>query len=233
MGSCNSGGKSNISESEQKPLGGDGTGDWEELITAYPFNISPSDVKAALGSKGKAISILEAVRGANPFYNGGSTVEFSENCQRSVIAFEARRRGYDVAALPTFKGDTLPSGRIWANAFENPQFVSVGSTSPTKTQQNLEKQMKSWGKGSRAIVSIPGHVFNCENVNGKIRYVDAQTNTVYNSNNVFSRVGKKSRSIQIMRTDNLKFSDNAKKSVTPVTETMRKIESNRLKRSKS
>ena len=55
------------------------------------------------------------------------------------------------------------------------KIINGGSTSQKKTQANLEAQMKSFGKGARAVVRIPAHVFNCENVNGKIKYVDAQT----------------------------------------------------------
>ena len=83
--------------------------------------------------------------------------------------------------------------------------------------------MKSFGNGSRGIVKIPGHVFNVENIGGKITYLDAQTNTIYNSNNVFSRIGKKSSEIQLIRTDNLRISERAKKSVTPITETTKMI----------
>ena len=44
--------------------------------------------------------------------------------------------------------------------------------------------MKSYGNGSRAIVRIRkgrnGHVFIAENKNGKVQYVDPQTNKRYN-----------------------------------------------------
>ena len=104
-------------------------------------------------------------------------------------------------------------------AFKGAKAIDVGSTNPKKAQANLEAQMKSFGNGSRGIVKIPGHVFNCENVKGKIRYVDAQTNTIYNSNNVFSLLGKSAKSVQLVRTDNLRISERAKKSVTPMTKT--------------
>ena len=74
--------------------------------------------------------------------------------------------------------------------------------------------MKSYGNGARAIVRIPGHVFNCENVNGKIRYVDAQIGKRYTSNDVFGRLTKEQlKTVRIIRTDNLKISDRARKSV--------------------
>ena len=84
--------------------------------------------------------------------------------------------------------------------------------------------MQAFGDGSRGIVRIPGHVFNVENVKGKVRYVDAQTGTIYNSNNVFSRLGKSARSVELVRTDNLRISERAKKSVTPTTDTVRMLQ---------
>lgn len=74
--------------------------------------------------------------------------------------------------------------------------------------------MKSYGNGSRTIARIPDHVFNCDNVNGKIRYVDAQIGKRYTSNDVFGRLTKKElKNVRIIRTDNLKISDRARKSV--------------------
>lgn len=195
-----------------------GRGNGKEPITVQPFRVQPTDLKDAIGTKGRVMGIQSAMEGANPFYDkniGGAEGNFSENCQRAVVAYELRRRGYDVVAQPTFPGDTLPRGGTWKGSFRHAKEVAVGSTSPKKTQDNLEREMKSYGSGARGIVKIPGHVFNVENVGGKIRYIDAQTNTVYNSKNVFSRIGKKSSSITLIRTDNLRISDRAKKAVTP------------------
>lgn len=219
----NSGG--GLQESGEKPLGGGaGGGSGVDPITVQPFAPNPAELKAAIGEKGNPIGIKEAIEGANPFYSTrGAQGDFSENCQRCVVAYELRRRGYDVVALPTYANDTLPSGNRWQGAFQKAKTINVGSTNPRTAQANLEAQMKQFGNGSRGIVKIPGHVFNVENVGGKIRYVDAQTNTIYNSNNVFSRLGKKAASVQLIRTDNLRLSDRAKKSVTPVTKTVKML----------
>lgn len=221
-----------LEESNQKPLGNTaGGGSGIDPITVQPFAPNPTELKAAIGQKGSPIGIEKAVEGANPFYDSrkGAQGDFSENCQRCVVAYELRRRGYDVVALPTYAGDTLPSGNKWRGAFQKAKSVDVGSTNPKTAQANLEKQMKSYGKGSRGIIEIPGHVFNVENVGGKIRYVDAQTNTIYNSNNVFSRLGRKASEVKLIRTDNLRMSDRAKKSVTPTTDTVRMLQNRKKK----
>lgn len=56
--------------------------------------------------QGKPMNFQQADGGApNPnFKKGGG---YTTNCQTSVVAYELRRRGYDVEALPNFKGSML------------------------------------------------------------------------------------------------------------------------------
>ena len=225
----NGGGNENIEESGEKPLGDTRhNGSGSDPITVQPFNPAPQTLQEALGKRGSSIPVMDALAGANPFYNGGTQGDFTANCQRAVAAYEMRRRGYDVMALPTYAGDRMPAANNWARVFNNAQEISVGSTNPKKTQANLEAKMQSFGSGSRGIVAIPGHVFNVENVGGKIRYVDAQTNTVYNSSNVFSRLGKRgSQSVTLIRTDKLGINPAIRQSVTPVTNTTTMISDRR------
>lgn len=221
----------NLQESSEKPLGDTRRGgSGSDPITVQPFNSNPATMQDALGIRRNNLSITDALSGANPFYNGGTQGDFSANCQRAVAAYEMRRRGYDVMALPTYSGDRMPAANNWARVFNGAKELNVGASSPQKAQANLEAQMKKFGNGSRGIVGIPGHVFNVENVGGKIRYVDAQTNTVYNSKGVFSRLGKRgSQSVTLIRTDKLGINPAIRQSVTPVTDTTRLIISRRAK----
>ena len=219
------GGGGGITESDERPLGDTRHGgSGSDPITVQPFDPSPQTLQQALGRRGESISVMDAISGANPFYNGGTQGDFSANCQRAVAAYEMRRRGYDVMALPTYAGDRMPAANNWAKVFNGAKVENIGTSNPRTTQANLERQMKSYGNGARGIVSIPGHVFNVENVGGKVRYVDAQTNTVYNSNNVFARLGKRgSQSVTLIRTDKLGINPAIRQSVTPVTATSRMI----------
>lgn len=215
-----------LPESNEKPLGEEDQKGFR-AITIIPQEFRPDDLKTSIGKKGSPIGIKDAIAGANPFrpYQVANMTrgDFERNCQRCVVAYELRRRGYDVVASPTFAGDKLPVGNRWAGAFRHGEMLNVGSSNPRTAQANLERQMRSFGPGSRGIVGIPGHVFNVENVGGKIRYVDAQTNTVYNSNGVFSRLGKKAAAVRLMRTDNLRLSDRAKKSVVQNTDRIKSM----------
>lgn len=185
---------------------------------------APKTLKEALGTKGKPLSMADAVMGANPYYNG-SYREFSENCQRAVVAYEARRRGYNVTAQPTYKGDQLPivvavpggirNGR-WQGAFKGAKSENVGGKNAKDVQNNIESKMKDYGDGSRAVVGVQwkgngGHVFNVERKGGKTYYLDAQIGAKYKPSEVLSRI--KPNRVRLVRTDNLQFSDRAKKSI--------------------
>ena len=187
----------------------------------------PESLKEAIGPKGSPNSIAESVVKTNPLWNA-SYREFSENCQRCVVAYELNRRGYDVTALPTYKGDILPkiahynpkSGTFegrWKGAFRNAKTVNVGAKTEDGAIANIEKAMKSYGSGSRAVVQIfyksgGGHVFNVENQRGRIVYVEAQTGKMKSIERTMSSVD--SRYVNLVRTDNLKLSDRARNFVT-------------------
>ena len=167
----------------------------------------PDTLQEALGQKGRPMSMAAASAGTNPHYNRDYAA-YSSNCQRCVLTYEARRRGYDVTALPTYKGDLLPYGRDYFKALSNPKAVDVG-----KSKIKLESQMRGYGNGARAIVHVSaggkGHVFIAENVRGKINYVDPQTNKRYSNINL-SHVSR----AQLTRIDNQDFTEYARNAFT-------------------
>lgn len=167
----------------------------------------PSTLKEALGEKGKPMSMAAASAGTNPHYSPFYDA-YSSNCQRAVLAYEARRRGYDVTALPTYNGDMLTYGRDYMKALSNPNTVNTG-----KSVRKIEAQMKSYGDKSRAIITVSrsgnGHSFIAENHNGKISYIDPQTNEKYSGLSL-SHVTDSS----VMRVDNQKFTEYAKNAFT-------------------
>ncbi len=185
-------------------------------------------LKSAIGSKGAPKAISDAVVETNP-YHSYDYREYSQNCQRCVVAYELRRRGYDVTALPTYQGDRLPQvahydskngiyqGR-WQGAFQNAKSVNVGAAGDStraekKVMGSIDQHMKDWGSGARAVVQIfyrggGGHVFNVENQNGRTVYVEAQTGKVKDMARTMQSV--KTDSVNLIRTDNLKISERAK-----------------------
>lgn len=200
------------------------TGKWSTGVLGSRITDS---LKEAIGEKGAPNSIAESVVSVNPYYSNNYR-EFSENCQRCVVAYELNRRGYNVTALPTYKGDTLPhiahydpksntfEGR-WKGAFKGAKTINVGAKSESKTIANIESKMKSYGDGSRGVVQIfyksgGGHVFNVENQRGRIVYVEAQTGNIKNISKTMSSVV--TTDVNLIRTDNLRLSDRARNFVT-------------------
>lgn len=189
----------------------------------------PKTLSEALGKKGKPIRIADAVKGANPHFNTEYS-EYSMNCQRCVVAYELRRRGYNVEAAPTYKGDRLPyeahqnkdgtSNSYWMGAFKGARSEHVGAARNSTVRKNIEAKMRSYGSGSRATIMVQwqasrhGHVFNVENVNGKMHYVDAQSGKPVKIGSYLA--ASRPMKTQIVRTDTLKVSERAKNSVIPV-----------------
>ncbi|MBR4656550.1 MAG: hypothetical protein IKO68_08305 [Oscillospiraceae bacterium] len=185
------------------------------------------NLKDAIGKKGPEKTVGDAMIASNPYYSPDYR-EYSENCQRVVVAYEARRRGYDVTALPTFNGDTLSGiayndtkngirrGR-WMGAFQGAEPVNVSSSTERGVLNNIDKQMANYGEGSRGVVQIfykggGGHVFNVERKNGKTTYIEAQVGKVKNFGDTLKNV--KTGEVALVRTDNLKLSDRARNFVT-------------------
>lgn len=125
------------------------------------------------------------VKASNPHYSEG--LKYQDNCQRCVWAYEMRRRGYDVEALPSLAdSDTLPymmNPRGWPEVLKNGRdelIIPEGRTGKA-IKKNIEHQMEEWGDGSRAIVRVrwkeddSGHVFIAEQVDGNTRFIDPQS----------------------------------------------------------
>ena len=203
--------------------GGGGKGkNWSKT----PNIIENKTLKEAMGKKGRPLSIVNAVKGANPYYKGGYD-EYNKNCQRCVIAYEARRRGYDVVAMPTYEGDKmgaraksksgkLVDNRYWQGAFRKAKNVNISAKTSNEARKKVESQMKQWGDKSRAIIGVKwknggAHVFNVEQVGGKTVYVDAQTGVRYHGKDILSKI--KPDAVRLVRTDNLRFSERAKKMI--------------------
>ena len=153
------------------------------------------------------MSMAQASAGTNPHYNP-SFDAYSSNCQRCVLAYEARRRGYDVTALPTYKGDLLPYNKDYLRGLSNPKTVDVG-----RSVHKVTNQMKSYGDGARSIIHVyntkGGHAFIAENKGGKIYYIDPQANGRY------TRLDLTNVShAQVTRIDNQQFTDYAKNAFT-------------------
>ncbi|RKN44417.1 toxin glutamine deamidase domain-containing protein [Micromonospora endolithica] len=118
--------------------------------------------------------IADDLARVNPKFDT-STPHYSANCTHCVQAYELRRRGVDVEATALPDRFHLFRGRPLADV-EN----TWGRSLVDGTRDDIEKAFDGFGPGSRGVVYIEwnngqgAHVFNVENVAGKVRFVDGQ-----------------------------------------------------------
>ena len=114
--------------------------------------------------KEEVFSLEEDLKAVNPDYydsNRQRTTDrrWLQNCQRCVIALEARFRGADVKATARiFDGtDTLPimsHPNGWLSAFQNATPINCIGKTGLDTGISVLKEMKKNGDGTRAIIRI-------------------------------------------------------------------------------
>lgn len=108
---------------------------------------------------------------------------YKNNCPNATLAYEVRRRGYDVKAKPDAQG--LTSSEI-KNAYNIKQSdISITNlNNPIKHKENNKKiqdYFESMPNGYRGAITLAwkmgygGHIFNVEKQNNKIIFVDSQT----------------------------------------------------------
>lgn len=181
-------------------------------------------IRGQIGEKGEPQAPLDAMKRANPdrkAVDALSYADYTENCQRCVVAYELNRRGYNVEAEATYEKDLYPVAWRWTRAFKGARVERIGASTSKEISQNLLNKMKQWGEGSRAVVHVDrgksGHVFNVEYRGGKLYYYDPQTDIRYRPEKVFDRVRK--QTVSVVRVDHLKITDSVRdlvrKSRTP------------------
>lgn len=128
--------------------------------------------------QGAPMTSTQAMKGANPHYEGVNGAPYSINCQRCVPTYEMRMRGYDVIANPNKHGVLNFSGKEFFVDPKTKDFpkVSQWELSPDRFIKQLAKQpdgryavLNVW-KGSRRS----GHTWVAEVKKGKVRFVDPQ-----------------------------------------------------------
>ena len=148
----------------------------------------------------------DALRNANPNY--WKDVAYRNNCANCVVAYEMRKRGYDVVARPTTHNHILSN---------NPELAWINAEIINTTDSGLKdiiKEMIKWGNHSRAEVAVmwnkqQGHVFVAENIDENIRFIDPQNGTVIKETEFEKAVENMTL---FWRIDNLEISDRGRTS---------------------
>ena len=126
----------------------------------------------------------------NPKFSRDS-YEYCHNCQSSVVAYEARRRGYNVEVVPRNKEDKtqqLSEHSSWAFVDKDGKVcepTKIHSTSSLNLYKKLEQNIKpneryqfsfTWYRGS----TQRGHILTIErNEKNEVQIYDPQTSIIY------------------------------------------------------
>ncbi len=158
--------------------------------------------------QGAPMTSTQAMKGANPHYEGMNGAPYSINCQRCVPTYEMRMRGYDVIANPNKHGTISFSGKEFFVDPKTKDFpkVSQWELSPERFIKQLAKQpngryavLNVW-KGSRRS----GHTWAAEVKNGKVRFIDPQPGKTVPVEKYLSNSSK----LAFYRMDNMQITGN-------------------------
>lgn len=166
----------------------------------------------------------EDMKHINPGYKNFDA-NTKNNCMLCTMAYELRRRGYDVQAGFSTTGykssDTLkwwPKGKI-ESAYSMPKDKKEMLKESFKTEfgvggkekyQKLSQLLFKYGDGARGNLMLlfsggGGHSVVWENSGGKLIIRDCQSNKTYSSPAQIKRILSATLSAQAMRTDNIDF----------------------------
>jgi len=176
--------------------------------------------------KGKPDTIEDAAAKTNPNYSRGFLGETSKNkawlnnCSNCTIAYEMRRRGYNVEARPHMAGrNDVQIIDMFKNATFKDNVQSFKSSAlPIRSKDRaitkaLDAANTNWPNGARGYMTVftqyGGHVLNVEKVNNQVRFVEAQSNELKLSRNHIVSNSFDVTTANIARIDNLQFSNNA------------------------
>ncbi|MFB9838785.1 toxin glutamine deamidase domain-containing protein [Actinoallomurus acaciae] len=142
--------------------------------------------------------IDHALDKVNPKFDRSKSA-YSENCTGVVQAYELRRRGHDVEAGPLephLRRDQDGVGGRQANAIEQPW----GRNFTDGTKSEIEEAFRE--PGARGIVRIRwntggGHVFNVENVGGKVRFIDGQPTPAVTDASHYFNMGRNTKYLRL------------------------------------
>ena len=213
---------------------------WENIKQTFtPLN---KELKGKYPRRKDKLTWSENLEEVNPHYANypkGSElrVNYQFNCQRCVMAYEARQRGFDVTAKPR-KAKYDNNTQKWKTDYENiakcnkdfdgkwvgfpevyknPIVEEMYYKDADDARQDIINKMVGYGKGPRIVVAVlwksrgqvpgGGHVFIVENVNGKPIFCDPQTQKSGVDVEKYFDRVDLKKPIRLMRTDNLEFTD--------------------------
>ena len=222
MGSCNSGIKGNISDL-WLGIGKRGT---PKSVEYAMNNANPNYFDTNAEAEGWhnncqscALTLEAMMRGydteavphkkGDPFYLANGEQHYLRDCFKGKQS--TQRVGEDKVNEALAQGDIAKAERLAKNV--GIIRVIEGHTVAVNTKTDIVSQMKTWGDGSRATLSVKwksggGHVINIINKGSEVFAIDAQQHRIRELGEMLSRA--KINHTALTRVDNLKFTRNVR-----------------------
>lgn len=154
--------------------------------------------------------------------------EYQNNCWSCSISYEMRRRGFDVEAIPSERGETTDEVLShWKES--NKDYKEITNMELDDASRIFKESCKQEGNGARGILLVlwdggGGHAVNWEVENGEVIIRDSQVNKIYrgsevddflswsdlnNPNPIRQRIYQETNEAPVgwFRTDNLNIND--------------------------
>lgn len=154
----------------------------------------------------------KSLTAVNPHFAEG--YKWQDNCQRCVVAWELRQRGYDVTARPFAAHDDIGNSGVacWEfdhNAWSNDSELVALGKGKKKFKQAVSDAFEEWGDGARAVVRVKwdrrhgggGHFFSARREGDKIVYEDPQAGTVRDIDTTLDNCSSGRGQLWMMRVD--------------------------------
>lgn len=158
--------------------------------------------------KGKPMTFEKADSGApNPYFGKKDLVGYNTNCQTCVVAYEARRRGYDVRALPNYRNPNIKQlSRNTLKAYEGGQHIRKPSgQNKMKFLRSNIREGERWTLEFKWQKRDAAHIITVEMVSGELYAYDPQSNKKYNEKRLERFMTEETKRETIARVDNLPF----------------------------
>lgn len=147
-----------------------------------------------LPKKNKETTAEEDMASINPNYDPNNEL-YSQNCALCTLAYDVRRRGYDVTAIADSEGRTKADWALWYDIEPSDIVSEEDVTRNTNSENNSRSRafidsLKQNGTNTRGSLSITwyngsGHSMVWEvDKNGKVLVRDCQRNKVYTEENI-------------------------------------------------
>lgn len=196
-------------------------------LDAYYKNHGTETEKVLLnkyGLKDKPSTPEEDDEQINEKYNGDKSPEYANNCYSCSLAYDLRRKGYDVDSIPDYDGEPYENiFKLYKNSEDN-IYLNNGPVTPKYCADTMKQIAFNEGDGSYGYVLLDwkgnqgSHSMVWEVIDNEFYIRDTQSNKLYSGDDIeiimsYTSCTTEPGAMMMYRTDNAEFTDEVLKYV--------------------